>query len=335
MGGMSRGIGGMSRGIARSVLPVGARRFLRSLLLRPGHDPGAPPLDLRALPPADPLLGWRRSRGRRFLAEVPLERMRILDLMGFSCAPGAPNPFVATVREILEGSVTRYEDSALRRYYESFRPRRVCDLYGFPPAACSAPLREPAIHAVSPWQRPPGAHMAAVRRKVNARDHAPFDDLPCGDDSWLDWGPVSPAKAAIEYRRLAEVAASIAAQGYRPEEAGDDGHMTAHLLADGERSVAWIMKGHHRAAVLAALGHATAPVLVLRRFRREEVRDWPGVASGAFTPEQALRAFDIVFSGRQPPAPGCGWRREKGARRVSSGAAFSALMLVQSLLLTA
>jgi hypothetical protein len=149
--------------------------------------------------------------------------------------------------------------------------------------------------------------MIAVRRRVNATDHARFGVLPPGDDSWLEWGPVSPAKAAIEYRRLADTARSIRAHGYRPEELGDDHHMTAHLLVDGERSVAWIIKGNHRAPALAALGYRTAPLVVKRVFRREEVRDWPGVVSGAFTPEQALAAFDIVFAGRRPPAPGCDW----------------------------
>jgi hypothetical protein len=298
---------GVVRSMAGAVLPVRARRLLRSLLRRLGHAPARGPLDFRALSLADPLLASRRSRGRRFLVDVPLERFRILDLMGFSCAPGAPNPFVATVRGILDGSVTGYEDSELRRYYERFTPRRICDLYGFPPAACSALLREPAIHAISPWQKPPGAHMAAIRRRVSAYDHAPFGDLPPGDDSWLDWGPVSPAKAAIEYRRLADLASSISRHGYLPGEDEDEGHMTAHLLEDGGRSVAWIMKGNHRAAVLAALGHPAAPVVVIRVFRRDEVRDWPGVASGAFTPGQALQAFDLVFAGRRPPAPGCEW----------------------------
>ena len=147
---------GVLRGSVRAVLPVGARRLLRSLLRRPGHDPGGPPLDLRALPLADPLPGWLRSGGRQVLVEVPLERLRILDLMGFSCAPGAPNPFVATAREILDGAATGYEDSTLRRYYESFTPRHVGDLFGFPPAAYGARLKEPAIHAAAPWMKPPG-----------------------------------------------------------------------------------------------------------------------------------------------------------------------------------
>jgi len=117
---------GVSRSIAlamRRNLPDPARGFLKSLLRNMGYEPARRgPIDFRGLPLTDPLLAWTQGGGRQVLVDVPLERVRILELMGFSCAPGAPNPFVATVRGILDGSAKDYASSPLRRYYEGFTP---------------------------------------------------------------------------------------------------------------------------------------------------------------------------------------------------------------------
>ena len=163
---------------------------------------------------------------RSAAATVPLERVRILDLMGFSCAPGAPNPFVATARGILDGSVTGYGNSPLRSYYESFTPRHVCDLYGFQPAACSALLRERATHAAAPWQKAPGAHMALVRRRINTGDHAQFGRiLPPATTAG------SIGDRSVQPKRQSNISGSrgslqsIRTHGYLPEEVGD-GHMS-------------------------------------------------------------------------------------------------------------
>jgi hypothetical protein len=297
-------------------------KFMRAELFLAGYEtrPRAP-IDLRGLETVGPLEAWTRCRGQRVLIDLDLARCRSLDLVGFSCAPSDPNPFVETARAILDGSVHCYDGSPLQRYYESFTPARILDIYGWAARGCSATLRQKAVHAVAPWQGTPGEHMADIRRRVSARDHAQLGEPPTGDDSWIDWGPVSPAKGQIEFRRIAEVTASISAKGYLFEPEEDD-HILAHLMVDGNDVVAWIMSGHHRVAALGALGYRSAPIVILRDlYRREEVDTWPGVVSGAFTPAQALAAFDMVFRGRRPPAPGCDWMRPTWAARRPARAA--------------
>jgi hypothetical protein len=302
----------MVRRAFRSVLSTG---FIRAELARAGYEPRRQPVDLRGMPDLDPPAARTRCGGRPVLVDVDLARCRSLDLVGFSCAPDDPNPFVETVRGILDGSVGGYDGSPLQRYYETFTPARILDLYGWPEQTCGAALHDRPAHAAAPWQETPGEHMAVTRRNVSARDHAKCGDLVVDDDSWIDWGPVSPAKAQIEFRRLARVAASISATGYTVDPATDD-HITAHLMLSGGEFAVWIMSGHHRIAALAALGRRLAPVVILHdAYRREEVDAWPGVASGAFTRAQALAAFDMVFRGRRPPDPGCDWIRPAPAER--------------------
>jgi hypothetical protein len=146
-----------------------------------------------------------------------------------------------------------------------------------------------------------------VRRHAGQREKREFEaeGISDEDESWRDWGPVSEAKAAFEFCRIESVTHSLMQHGFVPK-ANLGEQIWVRLLTSGRRSVAWVYSGHHRTAALAALGYETAPVYVMRQvFRRDEVSSWPGVASGAFTPEAALAIFDMAFEGRSDPWPGC------------------------------
>jgi hypothetical protein len=289
----------------RRRLSEGARTRVKARLWAWGLEPiRREPVDLRGLV-SDPLEAWQRCRGDLCLVDVPPDRCRSMDLMGFACGLDQPHPFVLTAAGILDGSVTSYEASPLKAYYDGFQPRTVLDLYGWDPAAAGPALTAPTLCAANPWEDTPGPHMRAMRRRVNFHDSVPYGGSDGDDESYIDWGPATARKGELEFRRLSEVAASVLRGGYAPRP-GRDAHIRGKLLVDGERSVISIGNGHHRIAVLTALGWPTVPVMIARDIvRRETVEDWPGVRSGALTPAQALDAFDIVLHGRRPPRPGC------------------------------
>jgi hypothetical protein len=305
----------------RRLLSRPAQERVKRQLLAWGLEPVRnDPVDLRGLSVADPLDAWTRARGNPVLADLLPAHCRTTDPMGFAVTPDAPNPFVRTVRAILEGSATTYEGSPLREYYDGFRPEKVLDLYGWDAGGVAPDLLQPVLCAANPWEDTPGPHMRAMRRRVNAYEDAEYGRHAPDDDSYIDWGPATSGKGAMEFRRLGLLADSILRRGYEPQE-GRDGHIRGFLLTDGRRSAVRIGNGHHRIAVLAALGAPTVPVLIFREvFRRDEADAWPGVVSGTFTREQALEAFDIVLHGRRPPWPGCipqARRRVRASTRVS------------------
>jgi hypothetical protein len=264
------------------------------------------PVDFRGLELADPLEALERSEGEAALVDLPVASCRGLELMGFACRRGACHPFVETAAGIAEGTVSGYRDSPLRRYYEGYRPVTLGDVFG--PLAAGPARDVDVLDAAAPWDNTPGPHMRAVRRHACQREKREFEaeGISDEDESWRDWGPVSEAKAALEFCRIESVTHSLMQHGFVPK--ADLGEQIwVRLLTSGRRSVAWVYSGHHRTAALAALGYETVPVYVMRQvFRRDEVSSWPGVAaSGAFTPEAALTIFDMAFKGRSDPWPGC------------------------------
>jgi hypothetical protein len=295
----------------RRALPPAVRRELKRPLQALGYDlVQEAPVDFRGLPLATPLDAIERSGGRRAIVDVPVARIRSMDVMGFACTPDAPNPFVRTAQGLIDGSVTAFMGSPLDVYYRAFRPVTIRDLFGLPATAASPALRQCPLNAALPWQDAPGPHRRQTRTDVTARDEEGYDEglgpADPSDASWCEWGPVTPRRGAIEVRRLAAVVTSIRKAGYRPD-APEHEHVTGHLLV-GDARDDWavsIDSGHHRIAALAALGYATVPILIEPRgVRRAAAENWAGVRSGAFAASQARAIFDMVLVGRRDPWPG-------------------------------
>lgn len=67
-----------------------------------------------------------------------------------------------------------------------------------------------------------------------------------------------------------------------------------------DREWRWVMSGsgNHRAYILNFLGFETLPAQVVGVFDRAKVSSFPLVRNGIYSKDQAIKVFDLVFSGR-------------------------------------
>src|SRR5690606_36859172 len=119
-------------------------------------------------------------------------------------------------------------------------------------------------------------------------------------------GPTSRALAAIEVRRLQEIAAVLRVQGY-DRAYGDS---LFYLVRRGGEFVAVKFgSGYHRTAAMAALGAPTIPAQLRPPHAVDvvDVDDWPQVRSGLWSRVAALRYVDHLFE-----FDARAWARDRG-----------------------
>jgi hypothetical protein len=265
-------------------------------LLRPAE---APPLDLRGLA-LHPLEAKARAKNRRYVMDLPLALCRGHRAAAFPCVPGAGHPYLETARALLADPALPYEATPLARYYACFQPATAADYLGV--ASAHPLLLAPPAAVFLPWHPPPPPDLAQTRRAALERENRAHGAPLAAGHGFHHYGPVSPAKGALELSRLTSVLDCIKAEGFRLLP-GRSGLPRAQLLTAGDDWRALVGNGQHRVAALAALGHATAPFWPLPDpVRREDADAWPSVRAGVFTPAQALAIFDRLFAGRQPAA---------------------------------
>lgn len=281
------------------------RRILRPAAGRLGYVPidevlhDLPPADLRGLGlhPAD---ASARTRGLRFVLDLPLAWCRGHRAAAFACEAGVMHPYLETARALLADEGLAWPDSPLFRYYLHFRPRNAAEHLGL---EATHPALEAAPEAAFfPWETPPSAEALARRRSALAAENRSHGFSLDAGHGFHHFGPVSEKKGELELVRLARILAAIRDQGFRLLP-GASGLCTARILCRGGDWRALVVNGQHRVAALAALGHRTAPIFPLPDvIRREEASNWAGVRAGVFTLAQAHAVFDRVFAARQPPA---------------------------------
>jgi hypothetical protein len=297
--------------VAQRMLSNRTSRLLRGAMRRVASRLGygrPGPLDMRGVV-SDPIEALRQADGRRpVLLDVPLARCRSLGVVAFPPTITSGHPYVLTAREYLAGNLHGYGGSPLQAYYEHVQPRTAAELLDVPDASHTSSLRHvDALHADFPWLTSPGPHVKAGRFKSMEADAREAGVELRGEDGWNPIGPISPAKARWEIDRTIRVVESIKRDGYW--EVPLNKHIAGYLLWAGDRYAVMIWGGEHRVDALAALGYDHVPLLFAphRVAYRNAVRDWPGVASGAFTLEQALHIFDRVIDGRQPNGIAAVW----------------------------
>ncbi len=241
-----------------------------------------------------PVEAERRAGGRKFVVDVPVEKIRAA---GFSGAD-PQNPFVLTLRAYGEGRCGCFRGSLLENFYERWQP-----FAGSDPAEARRP---------SPWSaRPPRpANTAAGRlQRGEFLRIASEMGLPVGEmRGHILGGPVTEAFGEVTFRRIARIYDSVREKGYRPEDS-PGGHLRGHCFVRGDDFRVSVGSGKHRVAALLALGWRVLPVQmgppkIPVLIRREEADEWPGVRGGLSTREEALAEFDRIFSDLHPS----GWR---------------------------
>lgn len=261
---------------------------------------GTAPLDFRGVL-ADPREAWHRARGGPFIFDVPAEKVRAI---GFS-GSDPDNPFVVTLRDYAAGRCMGYKGSALQDFYRQWQPFRGVH-EGEEKDQCGPPWKEIRRRA---------ENTAAGRlQRFEFRDIARELGVPPAEiRGHISGGPVTDAFGEVTFRRLARLYDSLARDGFRPEKS-DASYPSGSCYLRGDDFRVTVGSGKHRVTVMLALGWAKIPLELGHHkspdpIRREDVRSWPNVRSGLYTPDEALTLFDAFFEDRHPSgwsAPQCG-----------------------------
>lgn len=249
-----------------------------------------------------PLAAAYRAGLRPFLIEVTTAHCRVLPGSAFACTPTVGNPFVDTLLAYEANRQLTYDASPLADFYRRWQPPSLIAVLGLDGENVSPPLANaPPLGLVLPWQSlsPTEAEQRWTHFiELDNREHGTRRDKSAG---WKGWGPLDPIIGEQEFRRLTRVFEAIERDGYRRSDTAD-GDIKGVVLQEMDQFRVMVTAGHHRASALAALGRERAPVRIDNPLvRREDVKDWPNVRSGLFTPAQALKIFDRIFEGAQPP----------------------------------
>lgn len=251
----------------------------------------------------NPLEAGYRAGGKSFLIHADVSRCR--NLWWFPL-DSKHNPFTRTITEYRNATCRTYEDSYLHRFYESFQPKCVAEIFGFEGPADPRLRDMPAKALVFPWDRGDMVRRLKFRHNYALVENTSRGRKLSGEHGILWLGPVSREKGELEFRNLMRIAGSVESNGYA-RSGKPDGDISAFVLLRDADFRYQIAKGNHRSSVLPALGHSSIPVRIqgtsIARFiYREQAEYWPNVKSGLYTRQQALQIFDTVFDGMDPVA---------------------------------
>lgn len=206
------------------------------------------------------------------------------------------NPFIKSLIRYAKTNDTNDFSLSLNRYYDSFKPKNIYELYGLD---CS---KDSKYIDYEPWKIPMPWENISIKEKtqlmrstidIENRRHA--DDISIGFGfPW--YGPVKKEKLDIEAKRYIPVYRSIKQNGYKRNNK-DYGDISVFILVNNEGEVRWwCIGGVHRLVCLVALGWKKIPARISGIIYRREVKAWPNVYNGTFSENIALGIFDSIFS---------------------------------------
>jgi len=244
------------------------------------------------------------------------------------------NPFVATLKQYESNPNLKYEDTALKGYYESYPRENLQQSFLLSTQTELKPFWDLKPHArfPMPWTNP-----EAYARHLLVRGFLRYDGkaLPASEqniaevtrmvlelaqtrqyDAWVpndapgmvtnlnrptfyEFGPMPVSHGEAIYRKLVWVYESVRTVGYLPG-LYPGGRITGTVLLadDGYRFVA--DKGLFLLAALAALGYPQASATLSPEteglIEREKIRDLPFVKAGVYPADTALLLFDHAFT---------------------------------------
>lgn len=256
------------------------------------------PKDLREVID-NPLCAKYHARTSSFLLNVPPEKCVMW--WRYSCSKDIGNPLVDTIIDYLENGHDTFKDSIMAKYYESFQPNNVAELFDLDDPLSHELTSYPAYSMVLPWK-----NIDMKTKKNIVERHVKKENKTRGKELSVEhgiqqFGPVSDEKGELEFNRIIELTQSIKQNGYK-RSGRTDNDITAVVLVHGDNYKYVIHGGTHRAAVLTALDYQSLPIRiapsVIPAFvYRNEVEYWAQVKNGLYTVDQALHIFDVIFEG--------------------------------------
>lgn len=221
---------------------------------------------------------------------VDIEKCVIFN--GFSFSKSGWHPFVRTVLEYMSTGVDDYSNSFLKRYYNTWQPKDCLDALIGAVGGPSQLAGSPPYMLLAPWleDKPEQRLIDFARIIEKENEHLGQAGLTIDDGYGLQ-GPVSEKKGLLEYQRLLRVFNSIEGSGYDRTY----GDITAQILVRGDELRYRIVHGHHRVAVLAALGFESIAIVPTMIVDCNNVDNWTQVKEKIWNRDQALRYFNHHF----------------------------------------
>ena len=288
------------------LLPRRLKRGVQQLLKSYGYgrsvgDRTTSTVDFRGLP-VEPAEAVQRGNGFSVLVDVPLEYCRSFGPVAFGCTRDSSNPYVQTAIQLMDRRVSSYNGSLLELYYSVFQPINIAEVAGLDASVDQPVLNASPLWFEFPWRGTTGPAMEAKRIAIAQREARQCGFEVSGSRDWCFIGPVTAEKGHLEYARLGKLVSSIGTDGYSVEKQADTpNHIQGQLMKSTDKFAVMILSGHHRVAVMSALGYSSVPIRVQAKVtRREQASTWRGVKNGSFTLEQSLAMFDRVVDGTQP-----------------------------------
>jgi hypothetical protein len=184
----------------------------------------------------------------------------------------------------------------LSAYFTLLAKFSASDLMGISPGDCLPLDKEPPRGLYFPWQdlsiQDHYLKILNCFREESLREGVNYIENSLAiTDNWV--------KAHVQQhsRRLLRLRDAIKKNGYQRHDGHDGDCCGTILIGDGGRACWLIGSGIHRLAVAHHLGFTEIPARVIRIVRRTEAAYWPGVKSGTFRIEIALRVFDRIIAG--------------------------------------
>ncbi|MBS3804762.1 MAG: hypothetical protein KGY54_09470 [Oleiphilaceae bacterium] len=249
--------------------------------------------------------------GKPCIISVDLEDCRWFGASGLSYSNDSLHPYVRTLMEYEAGQCITYEGSYLQKYWQSWTPKNLAEYFDLELNKYCHPLllQTPPNHNILPWSPSGTVDYMKQEKWKNRSDYRALVNAGCAPAR--SCGPKPDWFGEARFQHLVSIFKSIKKTGYRPEVSTKIPYDQQHILGScliREGQVRFnILNGQHRASVLSALGHTTAPIIVNCHasrgpgtVRREEVAHWPLVRLGILSANEALAIFDRIFDAKPP-----------------------------------
>ncbi|MFG6158405.1 hypothetical protein ACGTNG_06330 [Halomonas sp. 1390] len=185
----------------------------------------------------------------------------------------------------------------LRKFYVAWQPNNAAEFFKLDPSKARTLSEVPAGMSFWPWDYRDPIQLRNERENRKSKDGPScWGSEKVIDFDWKFCGPITEKGLEIEVERMARLVSSIRRRGYCRHDNGDGDIRAAVLIHPDGRWRWFAYSGQHRQAIARVLAGDRIPIRVISFVRRDEAAHWPGVTSGVFDMNSALKVFDDFFS---------------------------------------
>ena len=234
-----------------------------------------------------------------FSFNVPIDKC--VNIYGYNFSDDKSHHFTSTLLEYKKNPKIEYNNSLLLKFYNNFQPQNLRDVfYLYSPVVDSnlgnnSPMLLNSPQVISlPWLH----DILYVDDKQNTVNRSEAG-LSYKEGS-QSFGPVSEAKAKLEFNRVVSTFNSIKSKGYVVDYFHNQ--ISGYFIKDKNDYRFIIQNGNHRTAALAALGYHEIPVIFRYNYPRvidiHNIELWPQVRNGNISIKDARIIFEGFFTGK-------------------------------------